>query len=300
MGYLNCMKPGTLLLLALLFFLHSPAQESCVPVRMPVISDSVRYVFGENLAKALSDYEKDTTNADAIIWYGRRLAYLGRYEEAIRIFSRGLVHHPTDARLFRHRGHRWITLRCFDAAISDLERAAELIRDKPDETEPDGLPNALNQPTSTLQSNIWYHLGLAHYLKGNNPKAIQAYRKGLEVSKSPDMYVAMVNWLFITLKKQNARKKAGELLMAVNPDMKLLESGDYLKILMLHKMQGGSAPDSDLNSLSSSTYGYGYGMYQLLNGRKEEAKAILEKLVAGNQWSSFGYIAAEQELKKLR
>lgn len=300
MGYLNCMKPGTLLLLALLFFLHSPAQESCVPVRMPVISDSVRYVFGENLAKALSDYEKDTTNADAIIWYGRRLAYLGRYEEAIRIFSRGLVHHPTDARLFRHRGHRWITLRCFDAAISDLERAAELIRDKPDETEPDGLPNALNQPTSTLQSNIWYHLGLAHYLKGNNPKAIQAYRKGLEVSKSPDMYVAMVNWLFITLKKQNARKKAGELLMAVNPDMKLLESGDYLKILMLHKLQGGSAPDSDLNSLSSSTYGYGYGMYQLLNGRKEEAKAIFEKLVAGNQWSSFGYIAAEQELKKLR
>ena len=300
MGYLNCMKPGTLLLLALLFFLHSPAQESCVPVRMPVISDSVRYVFGENLAKALSDYEKDSTNADAIIWYGRRLAYLGRYEEAIRIFSRGLVHHPTDARLFRHRGHRWITLRCFDAAISDLERAAELIRDKPDETEPDGLPNALNQPTSTLQSNIWYHLGLAHYLKGNNPKAIQAYRKGLEVSKSPDMYVAMVNWLFITLKKQNARKKAGELLMAVNPDMKLLESGDYLKILMLHKMQGGSAPDSDLNSLSSSTYGYGYGMYQLLNGRKEEAKAIFEKLVAGNQWSSFGYIAAEQELKKLR
>ena len=300
MGYLNCMKPGTLLLLALLFFLHSPAQESCVPVRMPVISDSVRYVFGENLAKALSDYEKDTTNADAIIWYGRRLAYLGRYEEAIRIFSRGLVHHPTDARLFRHRGHRWITLRCFDAAIGDLERAAELIRDKPDETEPDGLPNALNQPTSTLQSNIWYHLGLAHYLKGNNPKAIQAYRKGLEVSKSPDMYVAMVNWLFITLKKQNARKKAGELLMAVNPDMKLLESGDYLKILMLHKLQGGSAPDSDLNSLSSSTYGYGYGMYQLLNGRKEEAKAIFEKLVAGNQWSSFGYIAAEQELKKLR
>ena len=300
MGYLNRMKPGTLLLFALLFFLHSPAQGSCVPVRMPVISDSVRYVFGENLAKALSDYEKDSTNADAIIWYGRRLAYLGRYEEAIRIFSRGLVHHPTDARLFRHRGHRWITLRCFDAAISDLERAAELIRDKPDETEPDGLPNALNQPTSTLQSNIWYHLGLAHYLKGNNPKAIQAYRKGLEVSKSPDMYVAMVNWLFITLKKQNAGKKAGELLMAVHPDMKLLESGDYLKILMLHKMQGGSAPDSDLNSLSSSTYGYGYGMYQLLNGRKEEAKAIFEKLVAGNQWSSFGYIAAEQELKKLR
>jgi tetratricopeptide (TPR) repeat protein len=300
MGYLNCMKAGILLLYLLFSSLHSLAQESCVPVRMPVISDSVRKVFEEKLDKARIDYEKDTTNADAIIWFGRRLAYLGRYEEAIRIFSRGLVHHPTDARLLRHRGHRWITLRCFDAAISDLERAADLIRGLPDETEPDGLPNTLNQPTSTLQSNIWYHLGLAHYLKGNNPKAIQAYRQGLEVSKSPDMYVAMVNWLFITLKKQNAGKKAGELLMAVYPEMKLMESGDYLKILLLHKMQGGSIPNDDPNSLSSSTYGYGYGMYQLLNGKKAEAKAIFEKLVAGNQWSSFGYIAAEQELIKLR
>jgi tetratricopeptide (TPR) repeat protein len=293
------MKAGILLLYLLFSSLHSLAQESCVPVRMPVISDSVRKVFEEKLDKARLDYEKDTTNADAIIWFGRRLAYLGRYEEAIRIFSRGLVHHSTDARLLRHRGHRWITLRCFDAAISDLERAANLIRGLPDETEPDGLPNSLNQPTSTLQSNIWYHLGLAYYLKGNNPKAIQAYRKGLEVSKSPDMYVAMVNWLFITLKKQNAGKKACELLMAVNSDMKLLESGDYLKILLLHKLRSGAAP-TDPNSLSSSTYGYGYGMYQLLNGKKVEAKAIFEKLVSGNQWSSFGYIAAEQELKKLR
>ena len=299
MGYLNCMKAGTLLLFVLFLSLHSSAQESCVPVRMPVIPDSIRKVFEEKLDKARSDFEKDTNNAEATIWYGRRLAYLGRYEEAIRIFSHGLVHHPTDARLLRHRGHRWITLRCFDAAISDLQRAGELIRGKPDETEPDGLPNALNQPTSTLQSNIWYHLGLAHYLKGNHAKAIQAYRKGLEVSKSPDMYVAMVNWLFITLKKQNAHKKAGELLMALNPEMKLLESADYLKILLLHKMKSGSAPDTNLNSLSSSNYGYGYGMYLLLNGRKEEAKAIFEKLVSGNQWSSFGYIAAEQELKNL-
>ena len=142
MGYLNCMKAGTLLLFVLFLSLHSSAQESCVPVRMPVIPDSIRKVFEEKLDKARSDFEKDTNNAEATTWYGRRLAYLGRYEEAIRIFSHGLVHHPTDARLLRHRGHRWITLRSsfYEAGgSSDSPRF-------PGVSSPDSEPLIIHQP----------------------------------------------------------------------------------------------------------------------------------------------------------
>ena len=113
--------------------------------------------------------------ADSIIWLGRRMAYLGRYKDAVRVFSSGSVLFRNDARFFRHRGHRYLTLRCFDDAIRDFERAAELIKGKPDEVEPDGLPNAKNIPTSTLQSNIWYHLGLAYYLKGDFVKALNTF-----------------------------------------------------------------------------------------------------------------------------
>jgi hypothetical protein len=41
-------------------------------------------------------------------------------------------------------------------------------------------------------------------------------------------------------------------------------------------------------------------MYLLLKGKKEEAKKIFQKIVNGNQWSSFGFIAAEEELKKMK
>ena len=53
---------------------------------------------------------------------------------------------------------------------------AELTSGLPDEVEPDGLPNAQNIPTGTLQFNIFYHLGLAHYLKGDLAAALDAYR----------------------------------------------------------------------------------------------------------------------------
>ncbi len=117
------------------------------------------------------------TDVDAIIWYGRRTAYLGRYRDAIRIYSNGIELHPEDARLYRHRGHRFISTRQLDKAIADFEYAAALIEGTDDEIEPDGLPNALGIPVSTLHSNIWYHLGLAYYLSGDYERAAAGLRR---------------------------------------------------------------------------------------------------------------------------
>jgi tetratricopeptide (TPR) repeat protein len=57
------------------------------------------------------------------IWLGRRLAYLGRYRDAIDALTKGIAKHPTEARLYRHRGHRHITIRKFALAIADGDRA---------------------------------------------------------------------------------------------------------------------------------------------------------------------------------
>lgn len=42
--------------------------------------------------------------------------------------------------------------------MSNLQQATK-------EFEPDGIPNALNPPLTLPHRNIWYHLGLAYYLK---------------------------------------------------------------------------------------------------------------------------------------
>src|SRR5688500_17438310 len=130
------------------------------PLSRPVLPEETRRRYEEALAEARLRSSADPGDADAMIWLGRRTAYLGRHRDAIEIYTRGIQRHPRDARFFRHRGHRYITIRDFDRAIDDLERAASIVSGREDEIEPDGIPNARNTPTSTLQANIWDHLGL--------------------------------------------------------------------------------------------------------------------------------------------
>jgi hypothetical protein len=144
------------------------------PLVAPELPAEVRRDREAKLAEARAAVEARPDDPDALLWLGRRTAYLGRYREAIEIFSRGASRFPRDARFLRHRGHRHLSLRRFDLAAADLEAAARLVAGRPDEVEPDGLPNAAGIPTSTLHSNIWYHLGLARYLQGDFAAALPA------------------------------------------------------------------------------------------------------------------------------
>lgn len=53
-------------------------------------------------------------------------------------------------------------------------------------------------------------------------------------------------------------------------------------------------------TLSNATLGYALGTYYQLKGETNKARELFEKVVAGKQWSSFGYIAAETELVKMK
>ena len=276
------------------------AQAKCLSDGVaPQLPAETRREFEAKLAEAREQFEKDPRSADRLIWVGRRTAYLGQYKDAISIYTDGIKQFPNDARFYRHRGHRLITLRCFDAAIADFEKAAALIKGKPDEIEPDGLPNARNIPTSTLQSNIWYHLGLAYYLKDDFRRALTAYREAEKVSTNPDMLVATTHWLYMTLRRLNRDKEAAAVLTRIKDNLTVIENADYLKLIDIYK--GKIKPDDvvtkDTNSLSNATLGYGVGNWFLYNGQRAQAEKIFRQVTAGNQWSSFGYIAAEAELK---
>lgn len=294
------------LLFAILFCLFAfpvLAQSNCLETARevaPQLSSETRRDFEAKLAQARENVAKHPHDVEQLIWLGRRTAYVGQYKNAIRIYTDAIKKFPADARLYRHRGHRLITLRCFEAAISDFEKAAKLIKGKPDEVEPDGLPNARNIPTSTLQSNIWYHLGLGYYLKGDFRNALRAYRDAARVSKNADMLVANTHWLYMTLRRLGREKEAKATLAPITDDLDVIENADYYKLIKLY--QGKLNPEEFLSSshdtLSNATLGYGVGNWFLYNGRRAEAEKTFREVVAGNQWASFGYIAAEIELTR--
>ncbi|MFV1885333.1 MAG: tetratricopeptide repeat protein [Balneola sp.] len=269
-------------------------------LRPPALSDSIHAVFVRNLVEAGEDYKTDSTNTDHIIWFGRRLAYLGEYQKSIEIFSKGIELHKEEPRLYRHRGHRYLSLRAFDHAIQDFERAGELIKGKEDIIEPDGLPNALNMPRSSLHTNIWYHLGLAYYLKNDLENAAKAYQKCIMAATNDDMLVAAVYWYYMSLKRSGQDELAGRIIEPIHAEMDIIENDSYLKLLLVFKADFDSdlLLDEQSDALSNATIGYGIGNWHFMNGRKDRAIKIWQQVYNGESWASFGYIASEAELKR--
>jgi len=269
------------------------------------LSAETKTRYESQLAEAKSAYDHTPTNPDSIIWYGRRLAYLGRIREAIDVYSRGIALHPDNPWLYRHRGHRYISVRELTHAAADLERATALTRGKPDEVEPDGQPNARNMPIGTLQSNIAYHLALAYYLEGDFARALPVYRRELADARNDDRRVSTAHWLYMALRRLGRDKEAADVLVPIRRDMNVIENDTYHRLLLLYK---GELPvDSVLTvgptgemSVTDATGAYGVGNWHLYNGRRSEAERVFRRILAGGQCGAFGYIAAEAELARMR
>ncbi len=238
--------------------------------------------------------------SDAVIWEARYLGYNGFYKRAVDLLSKRIKQDSENPELYRHRGHRYITLRAFDLAIEDFEKAADLIRGKEDIVEQDGLPNALNKPTSTLHTNIWYHLGLAYYLEGDYEKAQKAYEECINASNNDDMLTAAVYWYYMSLRRNGQDEFAGKIIEPIDKEMDIIENDSYHKLLLVFK--GDFTEEMLLNQnsdeLTNATIGYGLGNWHYINGRTERAKSIWRGVYDGGNWAAFGYIASEAELAK--
>lgn len=254
------------------------------------------------LADARAVWEKDRNDADALIWVGRRTAYLGRYRESIAIFSDGIARHPADARMYRHRGHRYLTVREIDKAIADFEKAAGLIAGQPDQVEPDGQPNARNIPTGTLHSNVYYHLALGYYVKGDFNRAAGTWARARDAVGNADNLVAASHWLYLSLRRAGRYGDAAAVLAPIAADLDVIENGEYHQLLLMYK--GERTPEAVLAGAGAdfgvSATRYGVSAWHLVNGREEEAEALWTTILEGPDWPSFGYLAAEAEVKNSR
>jgi tetratricopeptide (TPR) repeat protein len=251
-------------------------------------------------AAAKHDFENDPANIENIIWYGRRTAYLGKYEAAIKIYSDGIDKFPSEPRLYRHRGHRYISLRKFDMAISDLEKAGQLIAGTENVVEKDGMPNAMNIPVSTLHGNIWYHLGLAYYLKHDYENAYDAYLNCRNSGSKPDNIVSSTHWLYMIQKRLGNDVLAEKMLEPIESGATIIENHDYYELCKFYKglIPVDSLQITDEDSPSSDALKYGLANWYFYNGQKDKSRIDFEEIVEGKSWSSFGYIAAESDLIK--
>tara|TARA_B100002052_G_scaffold284774_1_gene297001 strand:- start:113 stop:1015 length:903 start_codon:yes stop_codon:yes gene_type:complete len=240
-------------------------------------------------------YFDNKNSAEALIWYGRRAAYLGYYKEAIKLFTIGIETHPNDARFYRHRGHRYISTRQYDNAISDFEKAVKLIDQKADQVEPDGLPNAKNIPLSTLHGNIWYHLGLAYYLKNDMDNALKAFSNRAVAHKYDDNIVSSGHWLYMIYRRLNKIEESVNVLSEVDKDMDIIENMSYHQTCLFYK---GVLQESEMLIDEVALYSLAnWYVYEKKDTLK--AKQYYQELLSTGNPYSFAYIAGEADWVRL-
>jgi tetratricopeptide (TPR) repeat protein len=283
---------ATALLLALLCFTFVSAQAQSAPdkeERKPEITSllGAKY-YAQNDDKgdvqaAEVKLAGDPKNVDLIIALGRAQAQVWRYHDAIETYARGMKIAPDNAMLYRHRGHRYISTRQFDKAVKDMKRAAQL---------------------NDQDFDIWYHLGLAHYLKGEFASAAEAYRRCLAVAEKAakdDSIIAVSDWLYMTYRRMKKDAEAAKILERITPQMKVAENKSYFDRLLFYK---GLKTEAELVNLEKATdleiatLGYGLGNWHLYNGNQARAEEYFRKIVSGKYWPAFGFIAAETELAR--
>jgi tetratricopeptide (TPR) repeat protein len=243
------------------------------------------------IAAAEEKLKADPKNIDNIIALGLAQAGIWRYHDAIGTYTRGIKLAPENAMLYRHRGHRYISIRQFQKATDDLEKAAKL---------------------NAKDFDIWYHLGLSYYLRADFSRAVTAYESCLAVvdeqmksdpAKTDDSLASISDWLYMAYRRAGQQEKAARLLERIKPGMKVKENSDYYNRLLMYK---GLKNEAELLSMENATplqiatLGYGVANWNLYNGRKDRAMEIFRKITTGDYWPAFGFIAAEAELVRTR
>ncbi len=255
----------------------------------------------EKYEKAKSDFDADPQNIDNIIWYGRRTAYLGRYQDAIEVYTEGIKSHPDNARLYRHRGHRYISTRQYDNAILDFERAAELIIGTPNQIEEDGIPNAQNKPISSLHGNIYYHLALTYYLKNDLENAERVYQKRITTHQNDDNTVSAGHWHYMTLRRLGKKSDAEAIISNIGPELEVIENMHYHNICLFYKgeLEEGDLTMTHKNGSINEVFLYGLGNWYLYEKNdKITARKHFNRLIKEGNKASFAYLAAEADLER--
>jgi hypothetical protein len=163
------------------------------------------------------------------------------------------------------------------------------------------MPNAQNIPVSTLHGNIWYHLGLAYYLKQDFPKAYEAYLNCRESSTNADNLVSSTHWLYMIQRRLGNKALADSLLHPITPELEVIENASYHQLCLFYKgllSKEELLPKGESSSASDAVL-YGLANWYIYEGNEKEGIMQLKDIVRGENWSSFGYIAAETDLMKM-
>lgn len=230
--------------------------------------------------RAQRDLDADPNNVDLIIRLGVAQSGVRQFREAIETFSRGMALAPDHAMLYRWRGHRYLSVRDFDRAMTDLTRGLAL---------------------DSTNYGVLYHLGIVRFAKGDFPGAAAAFRRAQPRAPDAGELAGSTDWLWMSLMRAGRAAEARAMLDR-RPDS-LPTTNAYARRLGLYRGERTVEQmllPADTADVQVATLSYGIGNWYLVRGDTAKARSWFERSIQSGGWPAFGFILSEIELTRLR
>ena len=212
------------------------------------------------IARAVKALATEPNNVDLILALGLAQAGMSQYQEAIATFSQGLRVAPQNTVLLRWRGHRLLSLRQFDQAKADLERAATL---------------------DPKLYGAWYHLGVVRFALGEFAGAAEAFARAQPIAPEAGELAGSTDWLWMSLARAG-RLAEGKTMIDRRPDS-LPTAVAYARRLRLYRGEIGPealVTPADSDGVTIATLSFGLGNWYLVKGDTAQAKTWFRRAVA--------------------
>lgn len=232
------------------------------------------------VARAARAVAADPRSVEKLIALGVAQSGARQFREAIATFTRGLAMSPDNAMLLRWRGHRYLSVREFDKAIADLDRAARI--------------------DSTIYG-VWYHRGIVRFVRGDFNGAAEDFARALPLAPDPGELAGSTDWRWMSLSRAGRAADAKAFLDRRTDSLETNVA--YATRLRLYR--GEIGPDdvvtpADSADVQLATLAFGLGNWYLVRGDSARARTWFERSVASGGWPGFGFILSEVELRRMK
>ena len=232
------------------------------------------------VARAEAALAAEPRNVERFIQLGVAQSGARQFREAIQTFTRGMAIAPNDPMLYRWRGHRYLSVREFDRAMTDLTRGLQL---------------------DSTNYGVLYHLGIVRFVRGDFAGAAAAFRRAQPRAPDAGELAGSTDWLWMSLMR-TGRKTDAQAMLAARPDSLPINNA-YARRLKLYR--GEIGPDevftpADTADVQVATLSYGLGNWYLVRGDTTRARQYFVRSVRSGGWPGFGFIVSEVELRRLR
>ncbi|HEY2825185.1 MAG TPA: tetratricopeptide repeat protein [Gemmatimonadales bacterium] len=238
------------------------------------------------VARAKRGVNSTPTNWDSLITLGLAQSGVRQYREAILTFTKALAVEPRNAIGLRWRGHRYLSIHQVDSAYNDLTRGSQM---------------------DTTIYGIWFHLGIARYVRGDFAGAADAFQHARpKAPTTPDdvEYIGSSDWWWMSARRAGKADLAQAALTSMRPDSTINVGHGTAYMQRIRLYRGSIKPEqmftpADTEDVQVATLAYGLGNWYLVKGDTVHAREQFTRAVASGAFPAFGFIAAEAELKRL-